>query len=122
MKTRAAVALCVAGILVTGSAALAVNSQVLNTTPTGTGNANNVLLPNSASRTPVPAAVVSVKATPGVTSVDGGGQRPTPSLKPGDDSDDKGGLRTTAEPGDDQGGHRKSPEPGDDSGGHRSDG
>ena len=124
MKTRAALALSVAGILVTGSAAVTVNTQALNTPPAGTGNANSVLLPNNASRTPAPAAVVSAKGTPAVTSVDGGGQQPTPtpSPKPGDDSDDKRGLRATPGPGDDQGGHRKGVEPGDDSGGHGSDG
>jgi hypothetical protein len=58
MKTRAALALSVAGILVTGSAALAVNTHVLNTTPAGTGNANSVLLPGSPGRTPAPAAAV----------------------------------------------------------------
>jgi len=122
MKTRAALALSVAGFLMTGSAALTLNTQALNTPPAGTGNANSVLLPNKASRTPAPATVVSAKATPAVTSVDGGGQLPTPSPKLGDDRGDKRGLRTTPEPGDDQGGHRKGAEPGDDSGGHGSDG
>jgi hypothetical protein len=120
MKTRAALALSVAGFLLTGSAALTVNTQALNTPPAGTGNANSVLLPNNASRTPAPAAVVSAKATPAVTSVDGGGQLPTPSPKPGDDGDDKRGLRATPEPGDDHGGRRKASEPGDGSGGHGS--
>ena len=119
MKTRAALALSVAGFLMTGSAALTVNTQALNTPPAGTGNANSVLLPNNASRTPAPAAVVSAKATPAVTSV-GGDQLPTPSPKPGDDGDDKRGLRTAPEPGDDHGGRRKASEPGDDSGGHGS--
>ncbi|MDQ0866434.1 hypothetical protein [Arthrobacter globiformis] len=119
MKTRAALAL-LAGFLVTGSAALAVNTQALNSPPAGTGKANSVLLPNNASRTPAPAAVVSVKVTPDGTSVDGSGQLPTPSPKPGDDGDDKGGLRTNPEPGDDHGGQRKASEPGDDSGGHGS--
>jgi hypothetical protein len=119
MKTRAALALSVAGFLVTGSAALAVNTQALNTSPAGTGNANSVLLPNNASRTPAPAAVVNGKATPDVTSVNDGSQQtmPSPSPKPGDDGDDKGGLRTAPEPGDEQGGQRKASEPRDDSGG-----
>ncbi|WP_314194905.1 hypothetical protein [uncultured Arthrobacter sp.] len=106
MKTRAALAVSVAGFLVTGSAALAVNTQALNTPPAGTGNANSVLLPNNASRPPAPAAVDNGKATPDVTYVD--------------DGDDKGGLRTAPEPGDDQGGQRKASEPRDDGGGHGS--
>lgn len=65
MKTRAALALSVTGILVTGSAALAVNTQVLNTAPAGTGNANSVLLPNNSGSTPAPGAVTTAKATPG---------------------------------------------------------
>jgi hypothetical protein len=104
MKTRAALALSVAGILVTGSAALAVNTQVLNTTPAGTGNANSVLLPNNSGRTPSPAAaVVSSKATPDATSVAvGGSSAPAKTAGAPEAGDDKGGRRTTPEPGDDR--------------------
>ncbi|MDQ1059825.1 hypothetical protein QFZ23_003726 [Arthrobacter globiformis] len=96
MKTRAALTLTVAGILVTGSAALAVNTQVLNTTPAGTGNANSVLLPNNSGRTPAPAAVVSAKATPDVTSAVGGGTVPATAKTAGapESGDDKGGTVT----------------------------
>lgn len=97
MKTRAALAVSVAGILVTGSAALAVNTEVLNSTPSGTGNANSVLLPNNARRTPAPAAVVGAKATPDVTSVnDGGGTAPAPAETAGvpESGDATGGTVT----------------------------
>jgi hypothetical protein len=103
MKTRAALALSVAGILVTGSAALAVNTQVLNTTPAGTGNANSVLLPNNSGTTPSPAAaVISSKATPDATSVAvGGSSAPAKTAGAPEAGADKGGRRTTPEPGDD---------------------
>ncbi|MFE4544798.1 hypothetical protein [Arthrobacter sp. NPDC056727] len=97
MKTRAALALSVAGILVTGSAALAVNTQVLNTTPAGTGNANSVLLPNGTGRTPAPGAVASAGATPDVTpAIKGGSTTPTAtSAADGPESGDrKSGSRT----------------------------
>lgn len=62
MKTGAALVLSVAGILAAGSAALAVNTQVLNVSPPGTGNANTVLLPNGAVP-PAPAVSPGPKAT-----------------------------------------------------------
>ena len=62
MKTGAALVLSVAGILAAGSAALAVNTQVLSVSPTGTGNANVVLLPNGP--VPAPATTAAPKATP----------------------------------------------------------
>lgn len=65
MKTGAALALSVAGILAAGSAALAVNTQVLSVSPTGTGNANVVLLPNGP--VPAPATTAAPKATPSET-------------------------------------------------------
>ncbi|MBT2547315.1 hypothetical protein [Arthrobacter sp. ISL-65] len=109
MKTKAALALSVVGILVTGSAALAVNTQVLSTTPSGTGNANSVLLPNNSSGTAAPAAAVSAKATPHVTSVvDGGSTVPAPAKTTGvpESGDGKGGRRTSptpsSEPGDER--------------------
>ena len=58
MKTGAALVLSVVGILAAGSAALAVNTQVLSVSPTGTGNANSVLLPNA----PVPPASATTPA------------------------------------------------------------
>ncbi|WP_087873057.1 hypothetical protein [Arthrobacter globiformis] len=79
MKTGAALVLSVAGILAAGSAALAVNTQVLNVSPTGTGNANTVLLPNGAVP-PVPAAPAGPKATAQATDTAAGAQKaPTPS-------------------------------------------
>ncbi|MBD1541753.1 hypothetical protein G9E11_05710 [Arthrobacter sp. IA7] len=97
MKTRAALALSVAGILVTGSAALAVNTQVLSTTPSGTGNANSVLLPNNSSRTAAPTAAVGAKTTPNVASVVGGGSTvnaPAKTTGAPESGDRKGGRRT----------------------------
>ena len=111
MKTRAALSLAVAGVFVTGSAALAVNTQVLNTTPAGTGNANSILLPDSSGRTPTPAVAASAKATPDAASA-GGGTAPA--------------TRKTAVPpetwdrnDDDNGGRQKAPlpVPGDGKGG-----
>ncbi|MFF2316401.1 hypothetical protein ACFVTE_09045 [Arthrobacter sp. NPDC058097] len=99
MKTRAALALSVAGIVVTGSAALAVNTQVLNTTPAGTGNANSILLPDDTGNSPAPAAVVSAKAVPNATpKVDGGSTTPPPVKTVGkaESESQKGGRRTTA--------------------------
>lgn len=91
MKTRAALALSVAGILVTGSAALAVNTQVLNSTPAGTGTANRVLLPSSSDRMPAPAAVVSTEATPDVASAFKGGGAASACAKPADGAQSAGG-------------------------------
>lgn len=79
MKTRAAFALSLAGILVTGSAALAVNTHVLNTTPAGTGNANRILLPSNTGNSRAPAAAINAKAVPNATpKVDGGSTAPAP--------------------------------------------
>ncbi|MFE4834776.1 hypothetical protein ACFRAU_08840 [Arthrobacter sp. NPDC056691] len=112
MKTRAALALSVAGILVTGSAALAVNTQVLNTTPAGTGNANSILLPTNSGNSPAPAAIVGAKVTPRVTSTVGGGKTPPAAAKTAGTpkSGDDGGRRRTSSStesryvGDDRGG------------------
>jgi hypothetical protein len=56
MEPRAALALSITGILITGSAALAVNTYTLNGSHTSTlGNAGNVLLPDpSIATTPAP--------------------------------------------------------------------
>ena len=79
MKSGAALVLSVAGILAAGSAALAVNTQVLNVSPTGTGNANTVLLPNRAAAS-APALPAGPKATPQATETAAGAQKaPTPS-------------------------------------------
>jgi hypothetical protein len=74
MKTGAALVLSVAGILAAGSAALAVNTQVLNVSPPGTGNANIVLLPNG-SVAPFPGTSDGPRATPQVTGTPAGGQK-----------------------------------------------
>ena len=107
MKTRAALALSVAGILVTGSAALAVNTQVLSSTPSGTGDANSVLLPNNSSSTAAPTAAVGLKATPNVTSVVDGGSTVTARAKTTgapESGDGKSSRRTppSSGPGDDR--------------------
>ncbi|PNH85476.1 hypothetical protein [Arthrobacter sp. AFG20] len=109
MKTRAALALSVAGILVTGSAALAVNTQVLSSTPSGTGDANSVLLPTNSSSTAAPTAAVGLKATPNVTSVVDGGSTVTARAKSTgapESGDGKSGRRTlpppSSGPGDDR--------------------
>lgn len=144
MRTRSALALSVAGILVTGSAALAVNTQTLNNSPAGTtGNANQFLLPQdsaiSPATSPAPEATASSPSptsTASATPDDNRTASPLPTsaaTPPSDDAeDDKGGLRETPEPGDDSGGQgtpepgddkggQRTPEPGDDSGGHGSD-
>ena len=115
MKTRTALVLSVAGILVTGAAALAANTYTLNSTPTSTlGNAGSVLLPDvsrTATPAPVPSptnTVASPQATPTATS------QPSPSPAPG--SDETGAV--TAQPGDGSGGTIATP-PGDDKGGLR---
>ncbi|PNH84259.1 hypothetical protein [Arthrobacter sp. AFG20] len=87
MKTGAALVLSVAGILAAGSAALAVNTQVLNVSPPGTGNANIVLLPNGAVP-PISGTSDGPKATPQATGTPAGAQKAaTPakssSAKPG---------------------------------------
>jgi len=75
MKTRTALVLSVAGVLLTGSAALAVNTRTLGNSSTSfTGTSNEVLLPQNAT-TPVSPAPAGTDA-PAVPAV--------PS--PGDDS------------------------------------
>ena len=115
MKTRAALVLSVVGILVTGAAALAVNTYTLNSTHTSTlGNAGSVLLPDvSATRTPAPVlsptnTVSSPRVTPTATS------QPSPSPMPGSE---KAGP-VTAQPGAGSGGPIPT-QPGDDKGGLR---
>ena len=81
MKSRAALALSITGILVIGSAALAVNIYTLNGSHTSTlGNAGNVLLPDrSVTTTRAPAHVptstaASPKAAPKAPSEAGSGK------------------------------------------------
>ena len=98
MKTGAALVLSVAGILAAGSAALAVNTQVLNVSPTVTGNANVVLLPNG-SAPPAPAITAGPKTTPQAPgAVAGAPKASTPSksgtAKPG--SGKSGAATSTA--------------------------
>ena len=143
MKTRAAVALSFAGILITGSAALAVNTQTLNNSNPGTtGDANKVLLPDdsptgtrAATLVPTPADVAGTGAsaeafpTPAPADAQGGisgsppgdqGAVPAPVL-PGTGNPVPAPAPVPAPvpaPGDDKGGLRNAPEPGDDSCGH----
>jgi hypothetical protein len=123
MKTRAALVLSVAGILLTGAAALAVNTYTLNSTHTSTlGNASSILLPDGSPTAPpaqvlTPAApVASPQEPPAATS------QPSPSPVPGSDDGGTGvtqpgagsGGTVVSEPGDDRGGLRGG-------GGHGSD-
>ena len=89
MKSRAALALSIAGILVTGSAAPAVNTHALNTSHTGTtGNADRALLPDdSATSTPTPTDVAadlkpSAEATSTSTHDDSASPSPVASPTP----------------------------------------
>ncbi|MDQ1059066.1 hypothetical protein QFZ23_002967 [Arthrobacter globiformis] len=96
MKTGAALVLSVAGILAAGSAALAVNTQVLSVSPTGTGNANVVLLPNGPVP-PVPTA--GPKPTAQVTGTQAGAQKaatPAKSSPPKPGSAKSGAPASTA--------------------------
>lgn len=77
MKTRTALVLSVAAVLVTGSAALAVNTRTLgNSSPGFTGTANEILLPQNATTPDLPAPVGSPAPTP----VDNSSTRPAPDL------------------------------------------
>lgn len=140
MRTRAAVALSFAGILITGSAALAVNTQTLSNSTTGTtGDANRVLLPEdsaagtpAATLAPTAADVAGPEATPAASPSPGPGDNTggPPSPAPADQGivpvpvlPDAGvpvpvPVPVPVVPGDDKGGLRNAPEPGDDSGGH----
>jgi hypothetical protein len=94
MRTRAAVALSFAGVLITGSAALAVNTQTLSNSTTGTtGDANRVLLPedsaagtSAATLAPTPADVAGPGATPPASPSPGPGDNTggPPSPAPAD--------------------------------------
>ncbi|MFF2243193.1 hypothetical protein ACFVTM_03290 [Arthrobacter sp. NPDC058130] len=132
MKTKTVIVLTTAGILLTGSAALAVNVQTLNGPQPGTSSpANTVLLPQNSTS----AAYVSPASTPGPSTVEDRSPVPSPSPSARDDAPHHASVPTsppttdnrtaapaivpapaparTNEPGDDHGGHGKS-EPGDD--------
>lgn len=131
MKPRAALVLSITGILITGSAALAVNTATLNSPHTSTiGNAGNLLLPNAQpTRTATPAnTVASPKATPQATNSASSGkkandgkastpQKPSPSPLPG--SSQGRPVTTQPVPGSDG---AIATQPGDDKGGLRSGG
>ena len=129
MKSRAALALSITGILVIGSAALAVNIYTLNGSHTSTlGDAGNVLLPDpSVTTTRAPALVptstaASPKAAPKAKAVPSKKPSPAPAptsnqAAPGTVQPDPGRGETIAtQPGDDKGGLR-----GVGGGGHGSD-
>ena len=66
MKTRTALVLSVAGVLLTGSAALAVNTRTLGNSSTSfTGTSNEVLLPQNATTPVSPAPAVTAVPSPG---------------------------------------------------------
>lgn len=148
MRTKTALALSIAGILLTGTAALATNAPILiNSSSEAPGSANKLLPDDSATSTPtapspgLSAAARTPKPTATGTPGDDGKASPhatssapaAASVEPGDDKggqqttpepgDDNGGLRPTrippaAEARDDKGGLRNALEPGDDKGGH----
>jgi hypothetical protein len=115
MKTKAALALSLTGILLTGSAAIAANAQTLNSSHAGiSDDVKNVLVTDdSATRTaaPAPARVVPKAAPKAATQTSDG--------KKADDKKASAAKKAArpAEPGDDNGGKRTTPEPGDDNGG-----
>jgi hypothetical protein len=114
MKTKAALALSLTGILLTGSAAIAANAQTLNSSQPGiSDDVKNVLVTDdSATRTaPAPARVVPKAAPKAVTQTSDG--------KKADDKKASAARKAArpAEPGDDNGGKRTTPEPGDDNAG-----
>lgn len=79
--TRTALVLSVAGVLLTGSAALAVNTQTLkNSSSSTTGNANEVLLPQNATTpsSPVPTETSAPSPSQDRSAV----PSPTPSAQP----------------------------------------
>jgi hypothetical protein len=142
MKTKAALALSLTGILLTGSTALAATSPALNNSHTGiSDDVKKVhVTDDSAIRTPAPspAGVVSeavpkvaTKASDDEKADDKKASAARNDAGPPEPGDDNGGLSTaqtftgsgtavTPEPGDDNGGLRTTPEPGDDNGGLRS--
>ncbi len=129
MKTKTALVLTAAGVLLTGSAALAVNVQTLNGPPAGTTPANTVLLPQNSTTTPPPhtstptASTVedrSPASSPSPSASDERGNDAAPSPATGDRTAAPSPAPAPApvpsrasEPGDDHGGHGE-PEPGDD--------
>jgi hypothetical protein len=142
MKTKAALALSLTGILLTGSAAIAANAQTLKSSHAGiSDDVKNVLVTDdSATRTaaPAPARVVPKAAPKAATQTSDGkkaddkkASAAKKAARPAEPGDDNGGKRTTPEPGDDKGGLATAQtftgsgtttvtvEPGDDKGGLR---
>lgn len=109
MKTKAALALSLTGILLTGSAALAANTQTLSSSTAGTSDdARNVLVTDdSATRTaaPAPARAVPTAAPKAATKT-------SDNVKADDKKASVAKKAFPAEPGDDNGGARTTPEPG----------
>ena len=89
MKTKTALVLTAAGVLLTGSAALAVNVQTLNGPPAGTTPANTVLLPQNSTTATSP----SPASTPTTSTVED--RRPASSQSPSA-IDDRGNDNSTA--------------------------
>lgn len=118
MKTKTALVLTAAGVLLTGSAALAVNVQTLNGPPAGTTPANTVLLPQNSTTTPP-----SHTSTPTASTVEDRSPASSPSPSASDERGNDAAPSPApapapvpsraSEPGDDHGGHGE-PEPGDD--------
>ncbi len=77
MKKKTALVLTAAGVLLTGSAALAVNVQTLNGPPAGATPANTVLLPQNSTTTPPPHT-----STPTASTVEDRSPASSPSLPP----------------------------------------
>lgn len=115
MKTRTALVLSVAGVLLTGSAALAVNTRTLgNSSPSFTGTSNEVLLPQNATTPVSPAPAGTAAPSPGD---DSGTHAPSPG-------DDSGSLPAPAGTGQPTSGHESDDsghDAGDDKGGHAED-
>src|SRR4249919_129489 len=85
MKTKTALVLTAAGILLTGSTALAVNVSTLNGSPAGsTTPANFVLLPQNSTT----GAPTSPESTPGASPTEDRGPASSPSPSAGDDRGD----------------------------------
>lgn len=110
MKTRTALVLSVAGVLLTGSAALAVNTRTLGNSSTSfTGTSNEVLLPQNATTPVSPAPAGTAAPSPG----DDAG---IPALSPGDSST----LPATAGTGQPTSGHESDDDASHDSGDDKS--
>ena len=130
MKTRTALVLSVAGVLLAGSAALAVNTRTLgNSAPSFTGTANEVLLPQNATTPVSPAPAGPAAPSPGDDSStpapSPGDDSSTPAPSPGDDSSTLPAPAWTGQPtsgrGSDDSVDDSGHDAGDDKGGHAED-